>query len=318
MEAMMWSRGILLSAAAIALAACGGGGSGGINPISAPPPTPAPASSPPPPPTQPPIPPGAIGLQSAAPFQAYSANDAGNGKLGTAIDAVKFSYSASDNRYTITLPGFEPGQLLTKGGSGSFDAGSNVWSELRSTWNAVTVGTTNDVQPVFVSLAWAPSSGLKYTGAGSWYSAGTSYPPTGVFAYGIPTLAGDVPIAGSATYAGQLSGLTSDAFEVWGSVALSFDFGAGTLSGAMKPEIAPVWDAVSLGDYKFRDTVFSKGSTSFSGAFEVSGSSAPSSFHGSFNGPQAAELMANWNAPYLNPANGKWSTMAGIWTAKKP
>jgi hypothetical protein len=105
---------------------------------------------------------------------------------------------------------------------------------------------------------------------------------------------------------------------VFGGVSLTFDFGAGTLSGVMKPKFYPEWDAIPLGDYTFRNTVYSAGATNFSGAFQVNGSTAPSSFQGSFNGPQAAELMASWNAPFLNPLNNQWGTMAGIWTAKKP
>ena len=120
---------------------------------------------------------------------------------------------------------------------------------------------------------------------------------SGVFVYGIPTAFGDVPLSGSATYAGSISGLTNSRDGVWGSVSLTFNFGAGTLAGVMKPEIARVWDAYPLGDYTFRDTVYSTGATNFSGAFQVSGSTAPSSFQGSFTGPGAAELLASWNAP---------------------
>jgi hypothetical protein len=139
-----------------------------------------------------------------------------------------------------------------------------------------------------------------------------------VFAYGIATTAGDVPLTGSAAYAGTVQGIANNTIWVGGTVSLSFDFGAGSLAGVMKPVVAPTWDSYSLGDYTFRDTVFAKGSTGFSGAFNVSGSAAPSSFSGSFNGPQAAEVMANWTAPYLNPETKLWGTMSGIWTAKKP
>jgi hypothetical protein len=166
-------------------------------------------------------------------------------------------------------------------------------------------------------LDWPASSEFKYTSRGRYGSLQGST-LSGFFAYGIPTASGDVPLAGAATYAGSASGLTNELAEVFGSVSLAFDFGAGTLSGVMKPAIAPIWDTIPLGDYTFRDTVYSAGATSFSGAFQVNGSTGPSSFQGSFNGPQAAELMAAWNAPFLNPLTNQWGTMAGIWTAKKP
>jgi hypothetical protein len=306
----VWNA-LLCSAAALALTACGGGGSSGTNFIPSPPvttPTPAPTPTPVPPP----IPAGPIGLQSTAPFRVVSAYATAAGELVAGPGGVQFTYSSADNRYTITLPGAQPGQLVTTGGSGSFQDGASTWLHLTGTSNSVTNGSAD----IIVSLDWPASSTFKYTSFGRWYDGSAN--PRGFFAYGIPTASGDVPLAGAATYAGSASGLTNDLAEVFGSVSLAFDFGAGTLSGVMKPAIVPIWDAIPLGDYTFRDTVYSAGATSFSGAFQVNGSTAPSSFQGSFNGPQATELMANWNAPYLNPLTNQWGTMVGAWTAKKP
>jgi hypothetical protein len=137
-----------------------------------------------------------------------------------------------------------------------------------------------------------------------------------------------MPVTGSASYTGEIRGLTNGqptlpgggvgpVLDVFGSVSLAFDFGAGTLSGAMMPEIAPEWDPVSLGTYTFKDTIYSTGSQSFSGAFFVPGTEAQSSFTGSFTGPHAAELMANWTAPFLHPLSGGWGTMSGVWVAKQ-
>jgi hypothetical protein len=105
---------------------------------------------------------------------------------------------------------------------------------------------------------------------------------------------------------------------VWGSIDFSFDFGAGTLSGEMKPYWAPEWDAYSLGTYTFTNTVYSSGSTTFSGAFIAPpGADGPSSFEGRFNGPRAAELMGSWNAPFKDAINGYSGTMSGVFGGKK-
>ena len=105
---------------------------------------------------------------------------------------------------------------------------------------------------------------------------------------------------------------------MFGSITLNFDFGAGTLSGHMDPQYAPVWDAVSLGTYAFTDTVFSKGSTSFSGSFLTpAGATGASSFQGSFNGPNAAEAMGSWAAPFYDPDYNWHGTMSGVFGAKK-
>lgn len=301
---------VFVSTIALAVAGCGGGGGSGVEsiPAPAPAPNPAPAS----PPAPPPIPTGPIGLQSSAPFSTQAAYLTSSG-LAAGADAVQFSYSAADNAYTITLPDHEPGQLVLKSGNGSY-SNSSEWLTFNGTNSSVRVGSGAALQPVTVTLNWPGSSTLAYTSFGQWRNDGQS-DPRGYFAYGIPTAAPDMPTAGAATYAGDVRGMDNSNIFVSGSVTLSFDFAAGTLSGSMKPELVP-WDAIPLGTYEFRDTVYSRGSTSFSGAFTVPGSSADSSFNGSFNGPQAGEFMASWQAPYVT-SGGQTGTMAGIWTGKK-
>jgi hypothetical protein len=305
---------------ALVLCGCGGGAGGEMSFIPSPPATPTPSAPTPPPanPSPPPLPAGPIGVQSSAPF-ATAAYDFRDQKVVSGGNAVQFAYSAATDRYTITVPEFETGELRgTNGFGGSFDPGTNSWLNLFSTISDVVPGSGSSTQ-LSVSLDWPASSPYKYTSVGRWHFVGASYPALGVFAYGIPTAPGDVPVAGTASYSGGIQGTLDDKITgVGGSVTLNFDFAAGTLSGVMKPIIAPVWDEVSLGDYTFRDTVFSKGSTTFSGAFQIDGTTAPSSFEGRFTGPTAAELLANWTAPYRYPGTATWGTMGGVWIAKKP
>ena len=67
--------------------------------------------------------------------------------------------------------------------------------------------------------------------------------------------------------------------------------------------------------YTFSQTVFSPGSTTFSGSFDFSGPT-PSSFNGQFTGPNAQELMAQFTAPFRdwdaqeNPT--VWGVMNGV------
>ena len=291
----------------LVLAACGGGSTIGYlssvppsRPTPTPTPTPKPTPTPSPAPTPPPVPAGGpAGLQSSAPFATYAASNSGP-------SLVQFSYSAADNRYTISLPGLPSGQLTTLGGNGSFD--DKGWIHLTSTY-----GSVAGAEGATVMLDWPASSDFKFTSHGWWYGRSGV---VGDFAYGIPTPAGDVPVTGTATYGGSVYGETDGTYPVGGTVSMTFDFAAGTLSGVMKPAYAD-WDYVPLGDYVFRDTVFSPGSTHFSGAFSVGGKAVPSSFEGSFTGPQAAELMAGWTAPYNNADLGT-GTMWGVWLAKKP
>ncbi len=308
-----------VSAAALGLAACGGGDTQSSfipaaptapMPTPSPSPAPAPAPVPPPPPTIP------TDIQSSAPFATYAAYFGGPNQL-TQNQSVQFAYDESSGKYLITLPGFQPGRLVVGGADGSFYENTGHWTDIYSTSSDVTFGTSDATQRVLVILSWPSHDGYKYTGFGNWLG-GTGYTP-GVFAYGIPTAVGDVPLAGTAIYTGSVMGVATDGYgPISGTVSLTFDYGHGALTGVMKPETAGFWDPVSLGDYTLRDTNFAKGATSFSGSFHVPGSDAPSSFQGSFTGRQAAELMANWTAPFQVPGTQQWGSMSGVWIAKKP
>jgi hypothetical protein len=189
------------------------------------------------------------------------------------------------------------------------------------------VGSSNEIQSVNVLMPVPGTqfSSYTYTSQGEWTGTISStgnqvVRGEGVFAYGIPTAMGDVPTTGSATYLAAIyASRGMDSYpEVGGTVNLTFNFGNGTLSGFMHPEINDDWDGifVDFGRYDFTNTVYSRGSTSFSGQFIVPGlPNASSSFNGNFTGPNAAELMARFQAPFL--VNGSQGTIAGVWIGKK-
>lgn len=296
------------------LSACGGGGGGGVASISPPPQTPTPTPSPTPTPTPTPIPlPGPIGLTGAASFATYSAHTDASGNPVSGKGGVEFSYSAPDNSYTVKLPGFDAGKLVTVTANGVYDDSGLI--ELTSTINRVTDGNSTTLQPVEVALDAPGTSGLQYTSMAQWMEPKADWwHVTGLFVYGIPTAAGDMPVTGSADYSGTISGITNGGTSlVFGSIDFSFDFGAGTLSGKMEPFYAPVYDDIGLGTYTFTNTVYSTGSTSFSGSFIAPpGADGPSSFEGTFNGPKAVELMGSWKAPFKDPVDGTTGTMSGV------
>ncbi len=93
--------------------------------------------------------------------------------------------------------------------------------------------------------------------------------------------------------------------------------GSGTFSGHMDAMISDGWDPVPLPRYSFVQTNYARGATTFSGRLEAAGVSGPSSFEGRFNGPQAAELMARWTAPFVDPLKRGSGNMTGIWLGKK-
>ena len=317
---------IAVFASTLTLCACGGGG--GSNGLAVQPLPPPPA--PPPPTSPPPLPPGAIGLTKDGSFAVYAVQATGvfnsnwfpQGPVALDPDPdVQFSYSAADDRYTISVPGRAEGTLVASQGNGSWNG--DTWTNISSTFSRVTQGSSGGPLQAdyYVTLSYTPQSTYKHTGWGEWratalQSNGLSNDNHGYFTYGVPTAAGDVPTTGSATYSGLLSGLTSNARDVYGDVTLSFDFGLGTLSGSMRPQVSDGWDLYSLGTYTFRNTVFGVGSRTFSGSFDIPGGSAGGSFAGQFTGPAAAELMAQWQAPYQDPVSQTSETMAGVWIGR--
>jgi hypothetical protein len=150
---------------------------------------------------------------------------------------------------------------------------------------------------------------------------------TGQFAFGLPTAVGDVPKTGSASYDAKVWGQGSTPalqggqyYEVTGTARLNFDFAAGALNGYMQTSLTGPTGSFDAPRYDFAQTVYSAGSTTFSGNFLVPGSSADSHFSGQFNGPQAAELMADWRAPFADPtapSGALWGTMSGVWIGKR-
>jgi hypothetical protein len=323
----------------LSLTACGGGGGGGV--VSTPPPppvavapTPAPTPTPtptPPPPPVPPPPSGPIGLISDVPFAVQAvAREAPTNSAPTVTDAnaaVEFRYDAAANAYEVKLPGLQQGRLQTRSYNGGFDA--NGWTSVDSSNNNVLTGSNGTAQPVTLTLNWPsralnPQAVYSYSGWGYWTTGNRAASPpfrAGVFAYGIATPSGGIPRTGSASYAASVLGETEgasfdNATAVGGKVSLLFDFAAGTLSGSMRPELCP-WDCIDLGEYRFKDTIFAPGSTTFAGSFAVDGTTLPSFFSGNFNGPGAAELIARWRAPYRESPTASWGMMSGVWVGKK-
>ncbi len=270
-----------ISALALALAACGGGGSaGGVSFIPAPPASPAtpsvsaskPLSAPP------------VGVTSTTQLASIGELDEVRWNAELQVYEVKVSgYSAGHIAPTTRGPYAEAGKLIAADGS-----------------------PTN----VFVH-AW---TGLEYTRFG--YLAATDGSASGSFAFGVATLPGGVPVTGTATYLAQLDGAAYDAngvptWTLYGGAAFNFDFAAGTLSGHMDPKLNGPMDVPTLPRYNFISTIFSPGSTSFSGAFDVIGPT-PSSFSGQFTGPAAQELMAGFRAPYFDGFSNTWGELRGV------
>lgn len=169
--------------------------------------------------------------------------------------------------------------------------------------------------------------GFAYSAMASWSRPDLDFGYTtdsGVFAFGEATPAGAVPVTGNATYDGLAYGV-SDAktfdsnsgswvlLPASGTVKLDFDFADGTLGGHFDLGVAGDMNPIPVGSYDFTQTVFSSGSTTYSGSFATS-LAGRNFFNGLFTGPNAEETIGNWAVPF--ELNGETHQALGAWMAK--
>jgi hypothetical protein len=263
----------MLLATAFALAGCGGGG--GV------------ASIPPPPSLTPDFPNVSTDQQFAV-MGAVHTDAAGQPALLDSSDQLQVRYVASSGTYEVQMTG-DPWTKVTYDGDGSWTSG--------------------------IYNLWLKSGDYDYSRLLSYFDGATG----GNQAIGLATPAGGVPLTGSATYAGDLLGQTSENHPdgsnlgVEGSIHLSFDFGGGSLSGSITPDLHQGYD---LGTIDFTNTVYSAGSTTFSGKFDTDGTGV-NSFSGLFTGPAAQELIGNFAFPYKSPIDGLSYQADGAFVGKK-
>jgi hypothetical protein len=281
------TRAILL-ATALSLADCGGGGGGLASGGSTPPPT-----TPPPPPSPPPSEAAAI-IPAATTSQQFAVMGMVTGDAfqnGPTIDSsvqIKVRYDASSQSYEVMLPDAQDWQKITP--SGTSYQGTSV-------------------------LVWSEKADYQYSRLLTWNDGANS----GRNAVGMATQAGGVPVTGNATYSGQILGQTSEPHRdssgspVDGSITLSFNFGAGSLSGSITPNLHQGFD---LGTINFRDAVYSTGSTTFSGKFDTSAVGV-NSFSGQLTGPHAEELIGSFALPYHSPIDGQDYQAEGAFVGAK-
>jgi hypothetical protein len=282
-----WVSSSLALATALALAGCGGGGSSHVasTPVPPPPPPSAPAIIP------------AVTLSQQFTVEGASHHAPGDTPLLDDGDQLQVRYVQSSNSYEVQLPQSQ-------------------------SWIGIAYDPSAGSTPInFIGNGvhlWLRSDGYQYSRLIEWSGGNSIF---GHEAIGMATPAGGVPVNGSATYAGQILGATSethlnDDLSITGTVALAFNFGAGSLSGQIDPVLNVDFTPYALGTLTFTDTVYSTGSTTFAGKF-LTNLAGVNSFNGLFTGPNAQELIGKLAFPYHSPLNGLTYQADGAFVAKK-
>jgi hypothetical protein len=327
------ARATVIAGTALMVCACGGGG-GGTRLVSTPPPTPTPTPTPtaaavkifPEPTVGEFVSVGVatnLGEWSLAGVPSTTSENAGITNLSSAESSNPAIRYTSNGIYEIRLPGEGYDRLIHDRSIVNPPTG-NPYLQLASEPGR------------YFQLAHS-ADGFRYSAMGSWWRPDLDFGFTadfGAIAFGMPTPAGAVPVTGQASYHGPVSGWTDiKTFDqgtnswvlapVGGTVNLGFDFSKGSFGGSMTLKLPDGMNPMTLGTWSFKETVFSAGSTSYSGKFntDVAG---PNFFLGRFTGPNGQETIGAWALPFVwttsgetITADGKKHQAFGAWMAKQ-
>lgn len=315
------------------LCACGGGGGGGVG--STPPPgnAPAPAPTPTPTPTPPPPfqpteaklfqpPPDSGSLVTMSEGWIADGDDAGIGLRNVRdAGAVTVQYNRASGTYSVQMPWGASGTIYQTG-----NAVSHHQIHQGMDYLPAKVGNAppaeDSIGGLLVLAPGGQNNPYKYVTHAWWdsdFGGNSSKPSVGTFGVAIPTRAGDVPVTGKATYRGHVMGALVGNWDlVVGTSRFDFDFASASLQGQLNLDLACLWGCTHpTAVYEFTNTVFSRGSTSFSGKLKSSAVSGLGEFSGIFAGPGAAELLARFETPFFNAEAGVNTTAYGVILGKK-
>jgi hypothetical protein len=208
---------------------------------------------------------------------------------------VTVAYTASSDSYQLTAPD----------GSTSTFGPADLSSAQSSANTAVYVKSSGASQDRFVlTMPTSAAIPMSYTVIGTWSRGDPTGSINRVAIGGSPTLAGDMPKTGTATYTIGVGGGANSAgaaYTLAGSSTGTFsaNFASGTVQATLNLAGTPTIGAgaaQSFGAFSGSGTISSSG-TGFSGT--LSGTAASGLYSGLFLGPQAVELGF---AYYLNGA----------------
>jgi hypothetical protein len=266
---------------------------------------------------------GASIAASGGNLDTYSSADARFGTVSSAdADQAHIRYS-NKGYYEIQMPAQAWDQLVHYKGLSNPTADNNYFQPSGVAMNAGYLITSS-------SAKW---DDYIYSEMGFWASSAAGR--TGAVAFGIPTPSGAVPTTGSATFTGKAAG-TADIMQpdnlyggyaplaVDGTVTLNFNFGTGSLAGGMELYGPDGMSPFKIGSFAFKETVYSAGSTTYSGKFATA-AAGDNFFLGRFTGPNGQETIGAWALPFVFtsggefvPADGKTHQAFGAWIAKQP
>ena len=289
--------GFGFAVASIALLSACGGGDGIVASAPVPIPTPVPGSA-------------RVDIFSSPTSQEFASIASGND--------LRIRYVAETNQYQVSVNGGEWDRLLDDPNQIPLEGYPNQSFVLASSRGPNSSYFMTRVSDKFPDA----DHRYQYSNLAAW---GARDVGGGLVAFGFATPQGAIPTSGSGSYKGLVEGgSTVDSIDwdgrtttdgwVDGTVSLSFDFARGTLAGELALVIDDKGKQVEISPFPFADTVFSPGSSNFSGRFATN-TEGPNAFSGLFAGPNGEELIGRWTVPFL--FNEVPESAVGVWIAKR-
>lgn len=290
----------LVLLALAALSACGGNSNGGIAAAPTPLPTPTPT------PTQP-ANDTTVELLGAPATQELA--------VATRDDPLQVRYDAARNVYELKDGNIDWSAVIDN---------PDVLDSPNRQFRIAGQGSSSYLRLEAHNRETYPAHRYQYSNLAYWQASGADGADFGnVAAIGAATPVSAVPVTGTASFEGLAVGQADIKDTGWGfattrlegTVKLDFDFAAGTLSGSLALATAcDCSNAISTGTIAFGNTVYSRGSQTFSGSFATNVPGI-NTFDGRFTGPGAEELIGSWALPLLfqGTAHQAW----GAWIAKR-
>ncbi|WP_265571168.1 hypothetical protein [Sphingomicrobium nitratireducens] len=295
LRTIVWLTGCL------AVTGCGGG-SGGTGQVGRVLPTPAP---PPPPPSDVGTFADVFSLDKSTDLAAFGYDIRWKTGGADVSDDVSVHYDAAQGAYIVELPYH---------GSGGFYVDEDYDTSWYGTLANPAAPTERQNVELYVEKPLLTYQNLEYSTI-AYLSANDQ--SAGYLVFGVPTLASDMPVTGSATYAANVTGLAVGGGYIGGTADFLFNFGAGSLSGAMEVSAYDAWDGYFIGTYDFVNTVYSTGSTTFSGGLKDKSTNLAGTFNGAFTGTGAAELIGQFEFQFRDTYTSDLLTAYGVFNGKK-
>ncbi|MGQ7830795.1 transferrin-binding protein-like solute binding protein [Altererythrobacter sp. Z27] len=234
---------------------------------------------------------------------------------------LSISYDSETATYLVTAPLAGSGTIMQNGDyrkwtfEPSFPADPSIKSPSSYCCNSLDISAPGLSDSLYTYMS------LVHLFASNALNANTNTTAYGAFVLIQPTKPGEVPITGTATYSGNLVGYFSgDAGATWlqGKSRFDFDFANATLAGDLTIAMACLMGcSYAPVVYTLTETKFTTGSINFSGSLASSGTASNGHFNGTFAGPNAVEMAAQFELPFYNPEWQKWLTASGAILGKR-